>query len=123
MMVSNAAIVSEYSFIPMWTRQHKKRNTGALIVPAVAAVFLSYFGFHAFQGEYGIYAKYRLEERVAMLEGNLARVSAERTHLERRVQLLHDGTLEKDMLDEHARRALNLALPDEIVIMRPVSGN
>ncbi|TYR33849.1 septum formation initiator family protein [Mesorhizobium microcysteis] len=107
----------------MWTRQHKKRNTGALIVPAVAAVFLSYFGFHAFQGEYGIYAKYRLEERVAMLEGNLARVSAERTHLERRVQLLHDGTLEKDMLDEHARRALNLALPDEIVIMRPVSGN
>jgi cell division protein FtsB len=123
MMVSNAAIVSEYRFIPMWTRQHKKRNTGALIVPAVAAVFLSYFGFHAFQGEYGIYAKYRLEERVAMLEGNLARVSAERTHLERRVQLLHDGTLEKDMLDEHARRALNLALPDEIVIMRPVSGN
>lgn len=122
-MVSNEAVVSEYRFFPMWTRQHKKRNTGALIVPAVAAVFLSYFGFHAFQGEYGIYAKYRLEERVAILEGNLAKVSAERTRLERRVQLLHDGTLEKDILDEHARRALNLALPDEIIIMRPASGN
>lgn len=107
----------------MWTRQRKKRNTGALIVPSVAAVVLSYFGFHAFQGEYGIYSKYRLEERVAMLERNLERVTAERTHLERRVQLLHDGTLEKDMLDEQARRALNLSLPDELVIMRPLAGD
>ena len=107
----------------MWTRQKKKRNTGALIVPAIAAVFLSYFGFHAFHGEYGIYSKYRLEERVAGLEANLARVTAERTHLEQRVQLLHDGTLEKDMLDEHARRSLNLALPDEIIIMRPRSAD
>ena len=38
--------------------------------------------------------------------------------LEQRVQLLHDGSLEKDMLDEQARRALNLAHPDELVIYR-----
>ena len=107
----------------MWTRQRKKRNTGALIVPAVAAVFLSYFGFHAFHGEYGIYSKYRLEERVATLEARLATVAAERVAIEKRVQLLHDGTMEKDMLDEYARRSLNLALPDEIVIMRPSAGN
>lgn len=108
----------EYRVIPMWTRQRKKRNTGALIVPGIAALFLSYFGFHAFQGEYGIYSKYRLEERVAQLERRLIHVAAERERLERRVQLLHDGTIEKDMLDEHARRALNMALPNEIVIMR-----
>lgn len=104
----------------MWTRQHKKRNTGALIVPAIAAVFLSYFGFHAFQGEYGIYSKYRLRERAVVLEADLERVTAERVRLEQRVQLLHDGTLEKDMLDEMARRALNVALPDEVVILRSV---
>jgi cell division protein FtsB len=120
MLVSNGAVVFEYRVIAMWTRQHKKRNTGALIVPAIAAVFLSYFGFHAFHGEYGIYSKYRLEERVATLESNLEAVKTQRIRLERRVQLLHDGTLEKDMLDEHARRALNLALPDEVVIMRPL---
>ena len=44
----------------MWTRQHKKRNTGALIVPALAAVFLSYFGFHAWHGEFGINSSYAL---------------------------------------------------------------
>ena len=45
-------------------------------------------------------------------------MSAERIQLERRVEMLNDGSLERDMLDEHARRSLNLALPDEIVIMR-----
>ncbi|TIX07912.1 MAG: septum formation initiator family protein, partial [Mesorhizobium sp.] len=38
---------------------------------------------------------------------------------ERRVQLMHEGTLEKDMLDEQARKALNLSQPDEITIMLP----
>ncbi|MEO3385855.1 septum formation initiator family protein [Mesorhizobium sp. CAU 1741] len=107
----------------MWTRQHKKRNTGALIVPAIAVVFLSYFGFHAFNGEYGIYSKHQLEGRVAVLEAELAGVTATRIELEERVKLLHDGTLEKDMLDEHARYSLNLALPDEVIIMRPVAGD
>lgn len=102
----------------MWTRQHKTRKTGALIVPTISLAFLCYFGFHAFQGEYGIYSKYLLEQRVAALEVELEALNIERASLERRVQTLHDGTLERDILDEHARRALNLALPDEIIIMR-----
>ena len=103
----------------MWTRQHRQRNTGRLIVPAISAVFLSYFGFHAYHGEYGIYSKYRLESRVAELQGQLGEIQAQRIELERRVQLLHDGTLEKDMVDEQARKALNLSHEDEITIMRP----
>ena len=102
----------------MWTRQHKQRNTGRLIVPAVSAVFLAYFGFHAYHGEYGIYSKYRYEGEAVELQARLDSIKAERLEMERRVQLLHDGTLEKDMLDEQARRALNLSQPDEIVIMR-----
>jgi cell division protein FtsB len=103
----------------MWTRQHKKRNTGRLIVPAISAAFIAYFGFHAYHGEFGIYSKYRLEARAADLQARLDTVKAQRIDLERRVQLLHDGTLEKDMLDEQARRALNLSHADEITIMRP----
>ena len=90
----------------MWTRHHKNRNTGRLIVPAVSALFLAYFGFHAYHGEFGIYSKYQLEARDGRARGELARVKAQRIELERRVQLMHDGTLEKDMLDEQARRAL-----------------
>jgi cell division protein FtsB len=101
----------------MWTRQHKQTNTGRLIVPALCAAFLTYFGFHAYHGEFGIYSKYRLEARAAELQAQLDVVKAERVELERRVQLLQDGTLEKDMLDEQARKALNLSHADEITIM------
>ena len=38
------------------------------------------------------------------------------------MQLLHDGTLEKDMLDEQARKALNFSQADEITIMRDRPG-
>ena len=102
----------------MWTRQHRRRNTGRLIVPVISAAFLAYFGFHAYHGEFGIYSKYQLEARALELTAELATIKAERLEMERRVQLLHDGTLEKDMLDEQARRALNLSQADEIVIMR-----
>ena len=102
----------------MWTRQHKQRNTGRLIVPAVSALFLAYFGFHAYHGEFGIYSKYLYEAQAVALQARLDAVKAQRVGMERRVQLLQDGTLEKDMLDEQARRALNLSKPDEIVIMR-----
>ena len=104
----------------MWTRQYKKRNTGALIVPALAALFLSYFGFHAWHGAFGINSSYALVDRAAELEAELAMLKRQRTELETRLLLLQDGTIEKDMLDEQARRALNLTHADEVTIMRPV---
>ncbi len=102
----------------MWTRHYKQRNTGRLIVPAISALFLAYFGFHAYHGEYGIYSKYRYEAQAVALKAQLDATRQRRVDMERRVQLLHDGTLERDMLDEQARRALNLSQADEIVIMR-----
>jgi cell division protein FtsB len=107
----------------MWTRQHKQRNTGRLIVPTLCAAVLAYFGFHAYHGEYGIYSKYRLQAQTADLQAQLDAVKARRIDLERRVQLLHDGTLEKDMLDEQARRALNVSHPDEVIVMLPTAAN
>ncbi|WFP61008.1 septum formation initiator family protein [Mesorhizobium sp. WSM4904] len=103
----------------MWTRQHKQRNTGRLIIPSLCVLFLAYFGFHAYHGEFGIYSKYRLQVQAAELQAQLDTVKARRVDLERRVQLMHEGTLEKDMLDEQARKALNLSQPDEITIMLP----
>jgi cell division protein FtsB len=105
----------------MWTRQHKQRNTGRLIIPSLCVVFLAYFGFHAYHGEFGIYSKYQLKAETADLQGKLDAIKARRLDLERRVQLMHEGTLEKDMLDEQARQALNLSHPDELTIMLPTA--
>ncbi len=101
----------------MWTRHHKRRNTGRLIVPAITGLFLAYFGFHAYHGEYGIYSKYQLDARIAQEQSRLDKLVAVRTKLEGRIALLQDGTLEKDMLDEQARRSLNLARENEVVIL------
>ena len=103
----------------MWTRQHKQRNTGRMIVPAISAAFLAYFGFHAYHGELGIYSKYRLEARATELQSKLDRTREQRIALETRVRLMHDGSLERDMLDEQARKALNLSRADELTIMLP----
>lgn len=102
----------------MWTRQHKQRNFGRLILPTITAGFLAYFGFHAYHGEFGINSKYVIEARAAALQSDLEQIRAKRVEMERRVQLLHDGSIEKDMLDEQARRALDLSRSDEITIMR-----
>ncbi|MGB3415506.1 MAG: septum formation initiator family protein [Mesorhizobium sp.] len=107
----------------MWTRQHKQRNTGRLIIPALCAVFVSYFGYHAYHGEFGITSRYRLQAETADLQAQLDAVKARRMELERRVRLMHDGTIEKDMLDEQARGALNLSRADEITIMLPATAN
>src|SRR5690606_16606173 len=106
-------------FRRMWTRHHKRRNNGRLIVPAISAVVLSYFAFHAYNGDFGINAKVRYDQRIATLEGELESLSAARKRLEERVSLVNYGTLEKDMLDEQARRALNLVQAEELVIFLP----
>lgn len=101
----------------MWTKQKKKTRRGRLIVPAIAGLFFTYFGFHAYHGEYGLYNKIRLEQESTVLEQRLAVLTAERLAFENQVRLLRDGTLEKDMLDEQIRRALNVSHPDEVTIM------
>ena len=101
----------------MWTRQHRERNTGRFILPGLTILFLAYFGFHAYHGEFGIYSRYQLRDRAVELQAQLDEVHERRVELERRVTLLHDGSLEKDMLDEQARKGLNLSKPGEVTIM------
>ncbi len=101
----------------MWTRQHRPRRTGRLIVPALTVAVLSYFGYHVYHGEFGINSKDQLRARAAVLQTELDAVRGQRVALENKVRMLHDGTIDKDMLDEQARQALNLSHADEVTIM------
>lgn len=100
----------------MWTRHHKSRIYGRLVVPVIAACFMGYFGYHSIHGEYGMKAAERFEAHKAINERKLEKLVGERQALERRVKMLSDGSLLRDALDEQARYALNLLRPDEIVI-------
>ena len=100
----------------MITRQHRRSPFRGLWLPLVAAGFLGYFGFHAFNGSFGIWAMDRLEQDAARLTVELDRLKSEREALERRVASVRPGSLDADVVDVRGRTALNLIRPDEVVI-------
>jgi len=59
-----------------------------------------------------------LEKRKAVLAGELAGLKAVKTRLERDVALLRPESLDPDMLDERARAILNLAHPDDLIMLK-----
>jgi cell division protein FtsB len=100
----------------MVTRQRRRSALNRLWMPLITAAFLGYFGYHAFNGYYGILSRDRLEAEVAMLKHELERLKLERAGYERRVELLHADRLDADMVDVEARRALNRIRSDEVVL-------
>lgn len=100
----------------MWTKHHKKRKFGRFVLPAITVAFLSYFGYHSVNGDLGLVATEEFERQRLARAGELAKLTERRQSLERQVQLMSDGSLERDMLDEIARYQLNVSKNDEIVI-------
>jgi cell division protein FtsB len=90
----------------------------AFIFPLVALGVGGYFGYHLQIGEHGLKARADLERREEVLEGELAGLQEVRQRLERDVALLRPESLDPDMLDERARALLNLAHPDDLVMMK-----
>ena len=100
----------------MITRQHRKSPLRRLWMPLVTVGFLAYFGYHAFNGSFGIWAMDRLEVDAARLTIDLDKLRADNSALEARVATVRPSSLDADVIDLEARRALNLMRPDEVVV-------
>ncbi len=100
----------------MITRQRRKSPLNRVWLPVLAAMFLGYFGYHAFNGSYGLWSLDRLEEEAGTLRVQLDKLKAERAGIERRVAFLKPDSLDADVVDTEARMSLNLLRPDEVVI-------
>lgn len=100
----------------MSTRQRKQSKIKPLVLPACCLLILGYFAFHAVEGAYGLFAFEKLQARESALEKELASVQAERRRLERYVSMMRPESLDKDVIDERARQALNMADAKDIVI-------
>jgi len=84
----------------------------------VAAALIAYFGFHAFNGQRGLRARHEIDQQMAELTAELVRLKAEHNQWERKVALLRPDRIDPDMLDEQARLLLNIAHPNDLVLMR-----
>ena len=82
----------------------------SLLFPLLACGVGGYFAYHLQTGD--------LEKRKAVLAGELAGLKEVRKRLERDVALLRPESLDPDMLDERARAILNLAHPDDLVMLK-----
>ena len=92
---------------------HRLRH---VIGPMIGLSAFVYFAYHTVEGDRGILAWLRLQNKIEEAELQLAKVTSERQALEHRVLLLRPDHLDPDMLEERARAMLNMGRADEVVI-------
>jgi cell division protein FtsB len=94
-----------------------RRGAALILPPLFGGLLLVYFGYHALQGDRGLFAYLRLERELAKATLTADLIKAERDLYERRVALMQRAGLDGDMVDERARLMLNLAQRDEVIVM------
>ena len=90
------------------------RSPRRLLTLLAGACTVAYFGYHALLAGNDIVA---LERDIERAESERAAAREEEERLAHRVALLRPQGLDLDMLDEQARFMLNLAHPDDVVIL------
>jgi cell division protein FtsB len=99
----------------MVSRTRLKSLLTGLALYAMAAAMIGYFGVNAYTGKYGLNARQELDQEIAALTSELARLKHERAEGEQRVSLLRSDRVDPDLLDERARYQLDYANPNDLV--------
>jgi cell division protein FtsB len=76
-------------------------------------VLCAYFAYHALSGDRGLWALIKLKKENQEAHTELETIQAERQGLERRVEHMRPESLDLDLADEQARKALGYTKPDE----------
>jgi cell division protein FtsB len=98
-----------------------RRRAKVLIGPVLGLALTGYFAYHLVEGDRGLRAWMRITQELRQAKSNLADVAAERATLDRRVANMRPEHLDPDLLETQVRRNLDVAAPDEIVIMQPAN--
>jgi cell division protein FtsB len=77
---------------------------------------LSYFMWYSFYGARGLPYRDRLAGELVVLEKQATDLTTNRIALEDRVKLLRPESIDPDLLDEMARRELNMGKSNDIVV-------
>jgi cell division protein FtsB len=99
----------------MW--REMRRRLRVLVMPVIGIALTGYFGYSLVEGNRGLSAWVRLNKELHAAQDTLAAVSAERQTLEHRVSHMRPDHVDPDLLDTQVRKTLDLASPDEIVII------
>jgi cell division protein FtsB len=103
----------------MVTRRRLRTVINALALYTIAALLIGYFGVNAYTGNHGLRARQDLDQEIAQLTDELARLKAERAVWLRKVSFLKPESIDRDMLDERARALLQYADPRDLILQLP----
>jgi cell division protein FtsB len=96
-----------------------RRRAKVLAGPVLGLALIGYFAYHLVEGDRGLRAWLRLTQELRTAKEKLTDITAERAALEHRVSHMRPDHVDPDLLDSQVRSTLDLAAPEEIVIVRP----
>ena len=87
------------------------------VVTCASLALLGFFAWHAWEGPRGFRLNETLHAQSGKLASDLAAIQKQRTTFEQRVALLRPESVDPDMLDEMARQTLDVARPNELIVL------
>ena len=94
--------------------QNLVKNSGILMF---FVVLFFYFAFYTINGERGLRRYLHLRQEIEYAEQVAEKYNQEKIQLEEKIKLMSSTSLDLDMLDERARKVLNLVKQDEFIIL------
>lgn len=101
----------------MPTRLKRPSVLRALAITTVLVGFQAYLGYSALHGQFGTESDAQMKIEIGELEAQSAIIQAEIDAYRHRVKLFDAASLDPDILTERARALLNMAQPDDVVVM------
>jgi len=90
-----------------------------LVLYTVSGGVAAYFVWHALNGERGLKASLEYTKQIAELDKERAGLRAERAHWEHRIGLIRGDEIDRDLLDEEARRLLGRTHAHDLLVLLP----
>lgn len=91
------------------------------VVPIVGILVLTYFVYHSIEGDRGLRAWYKLDREIEMAEARVSQSRDVHAGWQRKVNTMRPDSINSDMLEEQARRLLNLVDPNAIILVDDVA--
>lgn len=88
-----------------------------LVLYCVSGAIVSYFVWHAVNGERGLKTQEYYERQIAELRQELRDLQQERDSWQAKISLLRGTTIDRDLLDEEARARLGRAHKNDLVVI------
>jgi cell division protein FtsB len=103
----------------MMVLREMRRRAKTLVGPVLGLALIGYFAYHFVEGDRGLLAWLRVTQELRGAQKTLTDVTAEREALDHRVSHMRSERVDPDLLDTEVRKTLDVARPNEIVIIQP----